>query len=661
MKRLCLAGVLLSATTAGRLPAQLWQSGRDVPLVQGAAHVRATRDADSLLAGWQATARGILRFASVVDHGGTPIERVIRADELHVEVYGRPPNLSKQIITAWRDTTFLANTLVYHRDHLGIVSSDFGAVIRLGDGDEVGEVIHPLSPAGLDAYQFQVSDTIRIAASGGTLRVIRVDVRPVDPEAPGAIGTLYLDADRSALVQFQFTFTAASYRDATVQRITVMLENALQDNTRWLPWRQSITIERAVPWLDMPFRTVLRGDWTIDDYRLGVTHQPDRFAGRSVAGLTRPGGTATWSRPLAAELAELPATREDADALRRRAGALHPGARLSGMPLLRVAGGGLSDFLLVNRVQGVTPGAGMTISLGDSRSLQGHLGFGLSDRRVAGRLGIAHRFRGGEWTAAVSRQVRDVADRPFGTRLVNSIGTLVSGADAGDWYRRDQFVLGLGLGGLRAEVTRERAFGLASRFRALDGTQRANPDLGSFAATVVRVALGAAPPQAFQWQLEVEAGFGRDDWGRASALAAGSAPGGIEWRAEVGLGTRHLPAYRHFVLGGRGSLVGVPGRALGGRRSVFGEIALPMGLRVPTPSVGRLGLVPLATRVAPFLAVGWVGGDRASLPWRSGWEPVIGLRVDLWGPILRLEAGWSPRRGSIGFTFDAHPDWWPTL
>ena len=35
-----------------------------------------------------------------------------------------------------------------------------------------------------------------------------------------------------------------------------------------------------------------------------------------------------------------------------------------------------------------------------------------------------------------------------------------------------------------------------------------------------------------------------------------------------------------------------------------------------------------------------------------------GVRLDLWGPLLRLESGVSLRSGRIGATFDLHPDWW---
>ena len=153
---------------AGPLAAQ----HEDVPtLVQRAVRERARRD--TTLGAWRATAEGLVRFASVVRHGGIPVERVIRADELLVEVYGDAPSRSKQVIRAWRDTTFLPNAIIYHRDHLGIVANDFGDVLRLGEGDEVADVPHPLTPRGLAHYRFTVEDslTLRTPQLAGWWRV----------------------------------------------------------------------------------------------------------------------------------------------------------------------------------------------------------------------------------------------------------------------------------------------------------------------------------------------------------------------------------------------------------------------------------------------------------------------------------------------------------
>ena len=240
-----LALLCLVVLPALPLAGQQWKSGREIALIERAIETRMRRDADTVLAGWQASARGMVRFTAEIDHGNGPIERVIRADELRLEVYGEAPNRSKQVITAWRDTLFQPTSIVYHRDHLGIIANDFGPVIRLGEGEEVRDVPHPLSPAGRDWYEFSEADTLVATASSGGVRVVGVRVRPRDPETAGIVGVMLLDTERAALVRLSFTFTAASYRDPTVVGITVRLENALHETQRWLPWRQSIAIRRA--------------------------------------------------------------------------------------------------------------------------------------------------------------------------------------------------------------------------------------------------------------------------------------------------------------------------------------------------------------------------------------------------------------------------------
>jgi hypothetical protein len=89
--------------------------------------------------------------------------------------------------------------------------------------------------------------------------------------------------------------------------------------------------------------------------------------------------------------------------------------------------------------------------------------------------------------------------------------------------------------------------------------------------------------------------------------------------------------------------------------------AVPVAL--PTPPLPNARYLDLPSTVMPFLAVGISGGDDARLPWRGTGEieSSAGVRFDLWGPLLRVEAGVSLRSGRFGISVDAHPDWWPVL
>ena len=62
----------------------------------------------------------------------------------------------------------------YHRDHLGIVTNNFGNVIRIGEGDEVRDVIHPLSPPGWHSYDYALGDSLAIRTAQGEVTVRQI-------------------------------------------------------------------------------------------------------------------------------------------------------------------------------------------------------------------------------------------------------------------------------------------------------------------------------------------------------------------------------------------------------------------------------------------------------------------------------------------------------
>ena len=124
-------------------------------LVERATARRAQQLADTGLKDYKAVAHGYVTFLAQVGEGLAEPPKVVKADELVNEVYWRAPNLSKQRILGRRDTLLLPTDIAYHRDHLGIVQNNFPAIIRLGEGDEVRDVPHPLSPAGLDAVRLR--------------------------------------------------------------------------------------------------------------------------------------------------------------------------------------------------------------------------------------------------------------------------------------------------------------------------------------------------------------------------------------------------------------------------------------------------------------------------------------------------------------------------
>src|SRR4051812_10856703 len=218
--RLLVVGLVIGSLAAGTRPAAaqtgaagVWNDSRTRALVELATKRRAEQLADTGLVDYRANAKGYVLFLAQFGQGylGTP--KLVKTDELALEVYWHAPNLSKQRIIGRRDTLLLPTDIQYHRDHLGIIQNNFPAIIRIGEGDEVRDVPHPLSPAGLGLYDFRISDSLRIRAADRTLDLIEVKVRPKDDRLPRVVGALYLDPNGGQVVRMAFNFTRASFFD----------------------------------------------------------------------------------------------------------------------------------------------------------------------------------------------------------------------------------------------------------------------------------------------------------------------------------------------------------------------------------------------------------------------------------------------------------------
>src|SRR5215218_9670718 len=276
------AGGLVVTLAPRPAHAQQRNDARSRALVEQATARRAQQLADTGLQDYKAVAHGYVTFLAQVGEGLAEPPKVVKADELVNEVYWRAPNLSKQVIMGRRDTLLLPTDISYHRDHLGIVQNNFPSIIRLGDGDEVVDVPHPLSPVGLQAYDFAIADSLRIGAGGRTIDVLMVRVRPKDDRRPRVIGALYVERDEAQVVRMAFNFTRAAFRDRQLEDLFVILENGLIEGRFWLPRRQEIEIRRAATWMDFPARGIIRGRWEIGNYLINQGLSPALFAGPEI-------------------------------------------------------------------------------------------------------------------------------------------------------------------------------------------------------------------------------------------------------------------------------------------------------------------------------------------------------------------------------------------
>ena len=207
--------LLLLAVLGGSRPlaAQDWNSPPALALVSRGILRRGAATADTALHDYKALAHGFVFFLGQFGNGLTEPPRLIKTDQLELELYWKAPGASKQRIVGWRNAAQLPTDINYHRDHLGIIQNNFGRAIRLGEGDEVQDVPHPLSPGAQLDYDYALGDTQLVSMPGRAVRVVALRVRPKDFTAPRIVGTLYLDVATAALVRMAFDFTPASYRD----------------------------------------------------------------------------------------------------------------------------------------------------------------------------------------------------------------------------------------------------------------------------------------------------------------------------------------------------------------------------------------------------------------------------------------------------------------
>ncbi|HKK93881.1 MAG TPA: hypothetical protein VJ925_10630, partial [Longimicrobiales bacterium] len=258
-----------------------WNAPAALDLVDRARATRAGTRSEEGLRSYSAEADGYVYF--YIDRPEVEERTLIRTDQLALEVLWRTPGLTRQRIVGRRNEESLPTTIRYHLDHLSVVQDEFEDVIRLGDGDEVSDVTHPVAPGAEQVYDYRVADSLTLSFGGAQqVRVYELQVRPKRPDLPGFVGTVYLDRERASIVRMAFTFTPASYVDPYVDYIRISLDNALWLDEFWLPYRQEAEIRRELPELDFLAGSVIRARFRVGDYRFNVPLPETVFGGRKV-------------------------------------------------------------------------------------------------------------------------------------------------------------------------------------------------------------------------------------------------------------------------------------------------------------------------------------------------------------------------------------------
>jgi hypothetical protein len=683
----CGLALLLAPSLA---QAQRWNEPRARALVERATARRAQQLADTGLKDYRAVAHGYVTFLAQVGEGLAEPPKVVKADELVNEVYWLAPNLSKQRILGRRDTLLLPTDISYHRDHLGIVQNNFPAIIRLGEGDEVRDVPHPLSPVGLEAYDFAITDSLPLTLPGREIVLYQVKVRPKDDRQPRIIGAVYIDRDDAQVVRMAFNFTRAAFLDNALEDLFVVIENGLIDARFWLPRKQEIEIRRGGTWLDYPIRGIIRGRWEIDDYQLNVGLTRAMFGGPEIVVASKAaqdtfhfGGRVLDSLPpdvRAVTDADIRQVQAEARELVRAQALRRPQS-------LMLSAAGVSDFVRFDRAEGLALGGGVASRFGRGFDLQFRGRYGIDDRTVKGGATLEWQSPRYGIRAFGQRDYRDAGDVQERSDAVNSLAAQEFGADATDPYGVQS--VGLGFDARNVVGLRWRLDASLERQRALE--IRATPAQGVFPRI-----LPATPLRALRFSLAADRPTSLSFLGtevrasgelRLSRLTTDDAsmpiPTSTVARAfgtvnvERPFGGSRLVLTTHAgAVGGHGALPPQELLYFGGPLSApgyeFHELAARAGLsqrvewRTPIPFVpvplGRFGKVPGEATIAPFIQGTLIrrAYDLDSAH-PSGVYPSAGLALQPFYEMLRVQVARGLRNGQWKLNVDVSRDFWGVL
>ena len=667
-----------------------WNDARTRRLVERAVARRSLQHAEGGLADYAAEARGYLTFLAQVGEGFPEPPRVVKVDQLAVEVLWKAPTLSKQRLIGHRDTLLLPGNISYYRDRFGVVQNNFPDLIRMGDGRDVRDVPHPLSERGLAAYDFAISDSLIVRSPQQTLRLFEVQVRPRDETQAGVIGAVYLDRDTGAVARMALTFTTHSFLDKRIETLSVVLENALIGEF-WLPSHQEIEVVRQNTWLDFPARGIIRARWDVCCYRLNIGLDSRVFAGTEfVRAPVDQLQQYEWHGNIVDSLPSDVrfASDEDARKVLRRA------QQLVGVDALsrQLRGGALStgrisEIVRVNRVEGVAVAAGgvWRWRRGTSAALSARLGFG--DKSLKGRVAIRTRpsARVG-LTVYGERDHRDVGDRMETSLLRNSIAAGAFGRDFTNPYevRGAGMVLDLSAAAalqIRIAASYEQQERLTVNTSPLSG--RFDPVIPAWSLRGPRGSLRLIQPAIpsllgfdVGWRIEARGGAfrGRDTtiagpqpfFGRLSFATTMDRRFGayrllLSTTVAGAAGRPDLPAQEYVFLGGPVSAPGYGFHRLTGRFAVTQHLEWQAPIPFFSVGLGKFGRSAPSATLAPFAHVAYVRDPAPFAAQTDGFFPSVGVAAQFVFDLIRVQLARGLRNGGWAFSIDVHRQFWGVL
>ena len=680
--------LLSPCTVQGQRPE--WNDARALELARRATERRSAQLADTTLRDYAAQARGYVTFLAQAGDGLTEPPKVVKADELGLEVFWQSPDRSKQRILGRRDTLLLPTDINYHRDHLGIIQNNFPDIIRLGDGDEVHDVPHPLSPRGMAEYDYRVGDSLVIRLADRTIEVFQLSIRPRDDGKPRAVGAVFVERSTAQVVRMAFSFTRVALKDKSLEDVSVILENGLIEDRYWLPRRQQIEIRRTGTWLDFPFRGIIRGRWEIKNYDVNtglpgivfggdeiVMAPPERqqaftFTGELLDGLPADVRTVTDGDVRAVQDAARELVR--AQALERTRGTS-----------LRARG--VSDFVRVNRVEGLALGAGLSQRLGLGIRVSANARIATADRVVRGGAVVAwERASGAGLALRVEDDLGEIGVVPEGSMLRNTLASQEFGSDWTSPFQRRRVVLradlppfGQSAWRVGLEMAGERHFASAVQGTPARGRYEPTPPVER--EDFARASLLARRPTSLSWfgtevatTISADAIRSRDTQrtlGRMTLDLDVQRPVGkdrlvLRTIASGAVG-RDIPMQFQTWFGGPVTLPGVDFHSVRARAGVSQRIEWQHAVPGPSIPLGRYGRIPGQLTLAPFAVLVWSDPvpvftpAAAPSPAPHRFQPAVGIATLGIFDLLRVDVARGLRNGRWMFSVDLSRDFWRVL
>lgn len=646
-----------------------WNSERALELIALARSLRNETSVDPAFRSYSAEARGYVYY--FLDRADTNERTLVKTDQIALDIYWRAPGDTRQRIVGLRDEKKLPTNIKYHLDHLTVVQDDFGDRIHLGDGDEVEAVIHPVALASDSVYDFRLADslTLTFAAPTNELRVYELQVRPRDLDAPGIIGSVFLERDTGAIVRMNFTFTPSSYVDSHLDYIRISLDNSLWDAKYWLPYRQEVEIRREVPLLEFVSGGVIRGRFDIRDYRFNPDLPDGLFGGARVTADANLGDfrfdSGLYDQLDEEGLAPTPAF----DDIRRQAIRVAGRRYVTGLAPSRLYLPSLTSVVRYSRAEGYFNGLGMSFRPGGPFKLRtfGGYAFGRKKPHASVYLGTGEQQAGTQVRATLN-DLRDVGPVAGASGALNTLSVLTGEEDftdpyfasgisvahsipvtggririSGHWERHrsaEDVVTGDGSTRVRPLRRIDEGDGL---WLQVEATPRPTGGSGLFPSATLR--LGRFEDRAFASALVSW------DWTALPRSSVFNVTADVHggW---VGAGA---PAQMMFLLGGRQTLPGYGYRSFEGDRMALVRIEATQAILSPW------------FRLRLFASSGVTGLDRDRLPenWpgetTDGLKHSVGAGLGLGWDILRFDAGRGVSGGDWEFILSVNRSFWRWL